>query len=141
MQKKIKIPSQTTPHHKMQLRSWLAELAMIRTFGKLKPYFWRDSRWRGYYTREVRAVSKFIKSYGPKAIVVVACDPSIITFTNYAELEYFLQREHRKEVLRRQPKDFTETEYLKEETEDLREPRIKTKSKGLFERLDDINGH
>jgi len=137
---KIKVQSQTTDGHKMQLRSYIAELMLIRQYGKssLRPYFWRHKFWKGIYTREVRAVSKFLKSYGPRAVVSVASNVQINTFTNYAELEFFLQKESARGFRLAQPKDTSKIKNETYEVEDLREPRFSIRKKGLFEKLDEF---
>jgi len=137
---KIKVLSQTTHGHKMQLRSYIAELMLIRQYGltSLQPYFWRHKYWRGLYTKEVRAVSKFLKTYGPRAVVAVANNIQINTFTNYAELEFFLQKEAAKEYRLTQPKDTSKVNDEAIEVQDLREPRFFVKKKGLFEALDEF---
>ena len=133
----MKILSQTTRGHNMQLRSWLAELVMLRTYGKLKPYFWRDSRWRGIYTQEVKAVSKFIKNYGNRAIVMVAENPFIKTFTDYANIEWRIQEFAKSDELIRKPKDFEPPISPISQGEDLRDYEIKKTNKiSLFDRLD-----
>lgn len=138
--KNLKIKSETTPNHNMQLRSYVAELMLIRQFGKhsLMPYFWRHPRFKGTYTREVRAISKFIKTYGPSAVVSVACDVGIRTFTNYAEIEFFIQKEAAKSKRLAVPKDVTEVYTESETYEDLREPRVTQRKKGIFERLNEL---
>lgn len=140
MPKKIKVSSQTTAGHKMQLRSYIAELMLIRQYGldSLSPYFWRHKYWRGLYTKEVRAVSKFLKSYGPLAVVTVANNIQINTFTNYAELEFFLQKEAAKIYRLTQPKDTSKIKNETCEVKDLREPRFFIKKKGLFEKLNEL---
>ena len=140
MPKKIKVQSQTTDGHKMQLRSYIAELMLIRQFGlgSLHPYFWRHKYWRGLYTKEVRAVSKFLKSYGDRAVVTVANNVQINTFTNYAELEFFLQKESAGYSRLSQPKDTSKIKNETYEVEDLREPRFFVRKKGLFEKLDEL---
>lgn len=140
MPKKIKVLSQTTHGHQMQLRSYLAELMLIRQYGltSLQPYFWRHKFWRGLYTREVRAISKFLKSYGERAVVEVASKTSISTFTNYAELEFFLQKESARDKRLAQPKDTSEIKDETDEVHDLRGPRFSIRKKGLFEKLDEF---
>jgi hypothetical protein len=124
----------------MQLRSYIAELMLVRQFGlgSLHPYFWRHKYWRGRYTKEVRAVSKFLKSYGPQAVVAVASNVKINTFTNYAELEFFLQKESASQNRLAQPKDTSKIKNETYEVEDLREPRFSIRKKGLFEKLDEF---
>lgn len=136
-----KVKSATTPNHKMQLRSWLAELVMLRSNrGRpLPPYFWRDNRWKWAYTREVKAVSKFIKSYGENIVVSVACNKKIHTFTDYANLEFHLQNEQASVERLARPKDLGEV--MNEDAgvvEDLREPRSFAIKKTLFERLAEL---
>lgn len=140
MPTKIKVQSQTTQGHKMQLRSYIAELMLVRQYGlsSLRPYFWRHKYWRGLYTKEVRAVSKFLKSYGPRAVVTVANNVQINTFTNYAELEFFLQKEAARDNRLAQPKDTSDIRNETCEVEDLREPRFFIKKKGLFEKLNEF---
>ncbi len=140
MPAKIKVSSQTTTGHKMLLRSYIAELMLVRQYGlsSLRPYFWRHKYWSGLYTREVRAVSKFLKSYGPKAVVAVASDVKINTFTDYAQIEFFIQREAAKGLRLAQPKDTSEIKNETHEVHDLRESRFSIRKKGLFEKLDDF---
>jgi hypothetical protein len=138
--KKIKVQSQTTAGHKMELRSFLAELMLIRQYGlqSLCPYFWRHKYWRGLYTVEVRAISKFLKSYGQEAVIAVIGNIKINTFTNYAELEYFLQKIRAANNRLAKPKDTTKIINETCTVEDLREPRFFVKSKGMFERIDEL---
>ena len=140
MSKKIKVKSETTPNHNMQLRSYIAELMMVRQYGldNLGPYFWRSKRWRGTYTREVRAITKFINKYGEEAIVNLCCNMSINTFANYADIEFFLQREASSIARKKLPKDISGITCEVSVSEDLREPRSFIKQKGLFDKLDEI---
>lgn len=140
MHKKIKVSSQTTAGHKMQLRSYIAELMLIRQYGikSLSPYFWRHKYWKGLYTKEVRAVSKFLKSYGAKAVVAVASNIKITTFTDYAELEFFIQREATGLARLSKLKDTSEIKNETYEVKDLREPRFSIRKKGLFEKLNEF---
>lgn len=140
--KKIKIQSLSTPGHNMFVRSWLAELVMTRANKgqKLKPYFWRDSRWKWKYTSEVKAVSKFIKKYGEAAVVkVVSENRKIFTFASYGEMEVLLQKEHGRIERLLLPKDNTEvTSEEPEVVTDLRGPRLSISKKGLFQRLAEL---
>lgn len=113
---------------------------MARQFGldNLSPYFWRSKRWRGAYTREVRAISKFLKRYGEWAVVNLSCDVRINTFANYADIEFFLQKEAAKSIRLRLPKDISEVICETSVGKDLREPRNFIRQKGLFEKLDEI---
>ena len=138
--KSRKIQSQTTPGHRMQIRSWLAELVLWRANrGRLPPYFWRNTKWKWKYTNEVKAASKFIKKYGEATVTKIVCfNKKLTTLTSYGELEFLLQAEEARLKRLAAPKDTT---ILIDEApvvlEDLREPRIVSKKKGLFERLDE----
>jgi hypothetical protein len=143
MPKKIKsIQSLTTPNHHMQLRSWLAELVMVRsTNGRLPEYFWRDTRWKWRYGNEVKAVTKFIKKYGESVVVKVVCNNPVKSFTDYAELEFLLQKEYEAKQRLAIPKDTTPVmNEERRDLTDLREPRSVVSRKNLFERLSEIEG-
>lgn len=134
----VKVQSQTTPSHKMQVRSWLAELVMLRSIGSLPAYFWRDSRWRGKYTSEVRAVSKFIKVGGELNLVKIAEDRSIVTWTDYALVQYLLSREQEKFRKAMMPKDREPPKTISYDDSDLREAKYSIKNKSTFEKLDSL---
>ena len=141
MAKKIKsIKSLTTPNHMMQLRSWLAELVMVRSSdGRLPEYFWRDTRWKWKYSNEVKAVTKFIKKFGEAVVIKVTCDTRIKSFADYGELEYLLQKESEAKQRLSLPKDTTEVKNEEhQELTDLREPRSVVSKKNLFERLSEL---
>lgn len=138
MAKRTTIKSSTTPNHRMNLRSWLAELVMIRANrgSLLPPFFWRDARWKWKYTNEVKAASKFIKKFGEALVVKVVADNPVTTFSDYGNMEFLLQSEL--DILMRHmlPKDFSPVvDEDQEEIEDIRGPRIINKQKGLFSRL------
>lgn len=134
------MPSTTTPGHNMQLRSWLAELVMLRANkGPLKPYFWRDVRWKWRYTNEVKAVSKYIKTYGEAVVVAVAADSKVNTFTDYARLEFLLQNEAAKYTRLPSIKDSSPVvDIVKITGVDLREQRNIKRKKSLFEKLSEL---
>lgn len=136
-----KVSSTSTPGHKMLVRSWLTELVMIRANKghPLKPYFWRDPRWKWKYTNEVKAASKFIKKYGESLVVRIVCDNKINTFTDYGNLEFLLQNEQARIDRLTIPKDLSQIENeAVEVVEDLREPRSFAIKKTLFERLAEL---
>ena len=131
--------SNTTPGHKMLIRSWLAELVMLRQHATLPAYFWRDTRWKWNYMREVKAISKFIKNYGELAVVSIACDRHIKTFSNYGNIEFLLQNEKAKIERLNSLKDLSPIiSEATQVTEDLREPRSFIIRKSLFERLEEL---
>lgn len=142
MRKKNKtVQSSTTPGHKMQLRSWLVELVMLRASGgRLPPYFWKEQKWKWRYTNEIKAVSKFIKTYGELAVLnAVLNNRELSTFSSYGDIEFLLQKED--ELVKKQltPKDYTEVKPLAPlSDEDYREPVSFVKKKSLFDRLREL---
>jgi hypothetical protein len=142
MARKIsKIASSTTPGHRMFVRSWLAELIMRRSFaGRLPPYFWRETKWKWRYTNEVKAISKFIKKFGEDMVLKIVCEnKKLKTAASYGELEYLLQEEEAKLKRLALPKDTSPViNEAPASHVDLREPRVVSKKKGLFERLNDF---
>lgn len=135
-----KLESLTTPGHMMQVRSWIAELMMVRYHkGQLPPYFWRDGRWKWRYANEMKAVTKFIKKYGEGVVLKVICDAKINSFASYAELEFHLQREFEAQARLALPKDTTEVvNEVRDVSTDLREPRSVVSKRGLFDRLAEL---
>ena len=136
--RKQRVPSQTTPGHKMQVRSWLAELVMLRRHqGRLPPYFWRENKWKWRYTNEVKAASKFIKAYGEPTVTKVVCrEKRLETLTSYGDLEFLLQAEQ--ESLRQLalPKDLSEAPpVVKTKGPDLRPTSPISQKKTLFDTL------
>jgi len=132
--------SLTTPGHTMTLRNSLAELVLLRANqGKLPEYFWRDSRWKWDYGREVQAITKFIKKYGEEVVSKVITSNYVSTTADYGNLEFLCQQEMDRLARLYKPKDTTPVEAeVFEEVKDLREPRPSHFKKGLFERLDEI---
>lgn len=133
--------SLTTPGHKMQERSALAELVMLRSYLRLPPYFWRDSRWKWKYTQEVKAISKFIKKYGLDVVSKILRRNYISTVAkDYGNIEVLLQREMDSISRLAMTKDTTEVKAeTLPEVEDLRGARPSfVKKKTLFERLSEI---
>jgi len=134
----VKVLSRTTPNHKMQVRSWLAELVMLRSLGSLPAFFWRDRRWKGKHTSEVRAVSKFIKSSNESTLIKIAENRDVVTWTDYAFVQFLLQQELDKMRRFMLPKDRTPVEEIVTEFEDLREEKFGRKKKSLFEQIDNL---
>lgn len=134
------IQSLTTPNHKMQLRSWLAELVMTRAYvGQLSPYFWREQKWKWIYANEVKAATKFLKKFGESAVAKVLIDNrNIKSVAKYAEIEYLLQNEAERLVRLARPKDISPIEVSEpKNTIDLRDFSTKTKI-GLFDKLGEL---
>lgn len=122
----------------MQLRSWLAELLCIRQFGKLPPWFWRDTRYKFRYGSEIKSISKFIKIYGEQIVVMALLNNRELTsLADYAKAEVYLQREQNLRSKRALKKD-TSLPIKKEvgECVDLRDARNCNSTQGLFSKLD-----
>jgi hypothetical protein len=137
----MKKPSLTTPGHKMTLRNSLAELVLLRAnHGKLPEYFWRDTRWKWAYAREVQAITKFIKKYGEDVVSKVILSNYVATTADYGNLEFLLQEQMDKLARLYKPKDTTPVKAeVDEKVPDLREPRPSSfKRKSIWERLDEI---
>lgn len=137
------IKSNTTPGHKMQVRSWLVELVMMRANpGRLFPYYWRDQRYKWIYTNEIKAVSKFIKTYGEPLVVSVTIDNREITsFSGYADVEYLLQKAAARQERLSAPKDTSEHILPTGPVlADVRDVTVSNKRHGLFDRLKQLEG-
>ena len=139
----IKFRSHSTPGHQMDLSSWLVELAMTRkNLGvKLPPYFWREVQYKFRFMNEIKAVKKFMKEFGEKAILEISLKEYITTYTDYAQMQVFLQQIKERAERLALPKD---TSDVKPEVSvpvgpDFRDERPKPKKQvGLFERLKEI---
>lgn len=138
---KNSILSLTTPNHKMQLRSWLAELVMTRAYpGQLPPFFWREQKWKWIYSNEVKAITKFINKYGESAVAKTLIDNrQIKSAGKYSDIEYLLQHEAERLNRLAKPKDFSPIEPVVElrDLEDVRDFKTTVK-KGLFERMREL---
>jgi hypothetical protein len=139
-----KFNSHSTPGHQMDISSWLVELAMTRkNLGiKLPPYFWREVKYKFAFMREIKAVKKFIKEYGEKAILEISIKEYLTTYTDYAQMQVFLQRIRERAERLALPKDTSEVkpEVVFSGGTDLREdkPAVAKKKLGLFERLSEL---
>lgn len=141
MAKKIK--SLTTPDHKMAIKSYLAELVMVRQYSfSLPPYFWRYNKWKWEYTRTVQAIGKFIKNYGIDNVAKVI-KANYISKIDYGNMEYLLQSELERQNRILKPKDISGVRAeVHSSCEDVREPRpLPVRKKGLFERMGEIEGN
>jgi hypothetical protein len=138
-----KFNSHSTPGHQMDLSAWLVEIAMTRQNQgiKLPPRFWTDTRWKFRFGREIQAVRKFIKEYGEKSLLQIVMKNYVLTYTNYAEMQVFLQKTKESKARLAYPKDNSEVKSIEPNIgPDLREEKtVLLKKKGLFERLRDMN--
>lgn len=136
-----KIESRTTTGHKMQLRSWLVELLMLRRHKKMLPsFFWREPKYKWQYTNEVKSVSKFIKKYGEHSVAIVIIENrQLDTALSYGELEFYLQNRQAKIEKFLSIKDKSSVAKIeKNKGVDKREPKIIKRKSRLFERLNQI---
>ncbi len=141
MAKKAVFPSLTTPGHRMELKTWLVEIIMVRANKgvKLPAKFWSDSRWKWKFVNELKAVTKSIKRYGEGPIIRAVYSRHLTTFTSYGELEVALQAEDERAKRLKAPKDLTESKPIEiEQLPDLRENKPAKKKAGLFDRLTDM---
>lgn len=133
-----KIESLTTPGFQMQARSWIAELVVYRANnGNLPPKFWQQQKWKWRYANEVKAATKFIKSYGESTVLrVVLENKNLTTLSSYGDIEYLLQVEQEKLERLKTPKD-TSDNVLETRVvgTDLRESNSFKPKPGLFEIL------
>lgn len=137
-----KFNSHSTPGHQMELSAWLVELAMTRQNQgvKLPERFWTDSRWKFRFGREIQAVRKFIKEFSEPAILKISLKNYITTYTDYAQMQFLLQKIKESVARLALPKDTSDVapESIPEGP-DLRDYKIDIKKKkGLFERLEEI---
>lgn len=134
--------SHSTPGHQMDLSCWLVELAMTRkNLGvRLPSYFWREVKYKFMFINELKAVKKFIKEYGERAILEISLREYITTYRDYALMQVFLQRIKEREERLALPKDISEVQpEITSIGPDLREARPVIKKKiGLFDRLKEI---
>jgi len=139
--RKAKFNSLSTPGQRQDLSNYLVELAFLRTNHgiKLPQHFWRQTRYKFRYTREIRGCRKFIKNYGEAAVLFVASNNYITTWTDYAKLEVLLQKFDERLTRIRNPKDTTsvtgETYFKGEDLRQIKKPKL---NKGLFEKLKEI---
>jgi hypothetical protein len=138
-----KFPSHSTPGHEMDLGTWLVELALTRkNCGvKLPPRFWSLVQYKFAFMREIKAVKKFIKEYGEKAVLRIALREYLTTYTDYGQMEVFLQKIKESAERLALPKDTSEVkpESLTHTGPDLRDEKPKMQKKlGTFERLKEL---
>lgn len=139
----VKFNSTSTPGHKMDLAAWLVELAMTRFNQgiRLPQRFWTDTRYKFKFGREIQAVRKFMKEFGEKRLLEISLREYITTYTDYAQMNVYLQKMREQTERLAAPKDTSEVkpEVIKNEGPDLRESRVVKKKKlGLFQRIQEI---
>lgn len=141
--RKSKFNSLSTPGVRQELSNYLVELAFLRQNrgAKLKPYFWKDVKYKFRYRREIMACRKFIKKYGEPFVLSVAMSNYITTWTDFAKVEFLLQQKAESARRKQSPKDTSAVvNDFNRETEDLRDYTLpKPKKRSLFERLKELN--
>ena len=126
----------------MDLAAWLVELAMTRFNQgiRLPARFWTDTRYKFKFGREIQAVRKFMKEFGEKRLLEISLKEYISTYTDYAQMNVYLQKMREQTARLAYPKDISEVKPEgKVEGPDLRELRPVIKKKlGLFDKIQEI---
>lgn len=139
---KARFNSLSTSGHKQDCSNYLVELAFLkRNKGtKLPEKFWQLQRYKWQYRKEIQACRKFIKKYGEAATLSIAMNNHLTTWTDFAHIEFLLQRVAEQSVRLSAPKDTSSvtTESVKVD-KDLRDFTPTPKKKNLFERLKELN--
>lgn len=142
VKRKSKFNSLSTPGARQDLSNYLVELAFLRSNNgiKLPPKFWRLTKYKFRYMREIKGCRKFIKLYGEEVALHVAQNNYITTWTNYANLEVLFQKRMESFQRKMLPKDTTPVKPQSiYKGEDLRDFSISYRNKkGLFEKLEEI---
>lgn len=142
--RKSKFNSLSTPGVKQELSNYLVELVFLRQNRgvPLKPHFWRDTKYKFRYRREIMACRKFIKKYGEPFVLSVALDNYIYSWTDFSKIEFLLQRKNEAEERKKTPKDTSPVVNEANETsEDLRDfSYSRPKKQSLFGKLKELNG-
>jgi len=141
--RKARFNSLSTPGTKQDCSNYLVELAFLRdNHGlRLPAKFWQTHRYKFRYRREIQACRKFIKKYGEPAVLLIAMENHITTWTDYAKVEFLLQRiKERKERLAELKDTSPVKPEVAEDVDDLRTDRKPApKPLGLFERLEEFS--
>ncbi len=141
-QKKARFNSLSTPGLRQECSNYLVELAFLkRNRGtRLPSKFWQQQRYKWQYRKEIQACRKFIKKYGEPTVLYVAMNNHITTWTDFAHLEFLLQRLAERQVRLAAPKDTSE---VKRETvkvaNDHRDFTPTPRKLGLFDRLKELS--
>jgi hypothetical protein len=142
--KKARFSSLSTPGLKQDCSNYLVELIFLRSNKgtRLPSKFWQQQRYKWRYRNEIQACRKFIKKFGEPAVLYVAMHhQDIITWRDFAKVEYLLQQLEESKARRALPKDTSqvskEAVKVKEDFRDFTPPAPR---KSLFERLEELNG-
>jgi len=142
MAKKARFNSLSTPGHRQDCSNYLVELAFLKNNkgSKLPPKFWQLHKYKWQYRREIQACRKFIKKYGESVVLYVAMHNHIVTWTDFAKVEFLMQKIAERNVRLASPKDKSDVKSeVIEVKEDFRDFIPRPSKKGLFERLKELN--
>lgn len=142
--KKARFSSLSTPGLKQDCSNYLVELVFLRSNKgtRLPSKFWQQQKYKWRYRNEIQACRKFIKKFGEPAVLSVAMhNQDVVTWTDFAKIEFIMQKIQESRTLRALPKDVSEvskeTVKVSEDHRDFSKP---TPKKNLFERLKELNG-
>ncbi|TFH25853.1 hypothetical protein E4G67_00285 [Candidatus Bathyarchaeota archaeon] len=142
--KKSRFSSLSTPGLKQDCSNYLVELVFLRSNKgtQLPPAFWQLQRYKWQYRNEIQACRKFIKKFGEPAVLFIAIhNQDIVTWKDFAKVEFLLQQIEESRLRRALPKDTSgiPKESVKVLT-DLRDFTSPAPKKNLFERLSELSG-
>lgn len=140
--RKSKFNSLSSPGVKQDLSNYLTELAFLRQNhgNKLPPKFWQQTRYKFRYRKEIMAVRRFIKNYGEPAVLRIALANHIYSWTDFAKVEFLLQKDAEAKARAAEPKDTTSVgrDFIPE-INDLRgHVASSSPRRGLFDRLKEL---
>lgn len=137
-----KFPSLTTPGARQDVSNYLVELAFLRENKgfPLPPKFWNEVKYKFRYKREIQACRRFIKTYGYEAILKIAKENYITTWTDFAQIEVMCQKIIAAQERLLLPKDKSApTKDFTQTKEDYRGTVNIQPKKGLFDRLSELD--
>ena len=140
---KTRFSSLSTPGLKQDCSNYLVELVFLRANKgtRLPAKFWQLQRYKWRYGKEIQACRKFIKKYGEPAILNLAIENQrVTTWTDFAHLEFLLQKVEERRVRVSLPKDSSPvTKETVEVAEDFRDFTPAQSKKSLFDRLKELS--
>ena len=60
----------------------IAEIVMLNKYGTLSPFFWKEKKYKGEYSKNIQCLSRMTKLY-PASIVLTAVRKANIKYTSY----------------------------------------------------------
>lgn len=141
--KKSRFSSLSTPGLKQDCSNYLVELVFLRSNKgtRLPAKFWQQQRYKWRYRNEIQACRKFIKKYGEPVVLYIALhNQDIVTWRDFAKIEFFLQQIEESRLRKALPKDTSEvTEDVVKVNADHRDFKPASPKVGLFDRLKELN--